>query len=152
MRSSTSSGYCFVVAAATPLRFTGETRHALRDVSLEADALLLAVVADIDAGFDLLFDNVAHGAIHFEIELGFVYGDAFFACDEEGGERFTLRGRLPTIPWKSGEGDAGSYWWSCRLLTRFNARSSPAARPRNVSVTQFQSGINSRIILFPWRR
>jgi hypothetical protein len=77
------------------LGFPGKPRHALRDISLEADTLLFAVITDIDAGLDLLFDNVAHGAIHFEIELRFVDGDAFFAGDEERGERF--------VAWKAAD-------------------------------------------------
>ena len=72
-------GKLLVVPPAPAFRFAGETRHPLRHVGLEADALLFAVVADIDAGLDLLFDDMAHGAIHFEIQLRFVDGDAFFA-------------------------------------------------------------------------
>ena len=38
--------------------------HALRHIGLEADALLLAVVADVDAGLLLLLDHVAHRPVH----------------------------------------------------------------------------------------
>ncbi len=58
-------GELLEVAAAAALRFAGEARHAPRHISLKADALLFAVVADIDAGLGLLGDHVAHGAIHF---------------------------------------------------------------------------------------
>ncbi len=52
------------VPAAATLGFAGETGHAARHVSLEADALLFAVVADVDAGLGLAGDDVAHGAVH----------------------------------------------------------------------------------------
>ena len=52
-------GKLLVVAPAPPFRFAGETRHALRHVGLEADALLFAVIADIDAGLHLLFDHMS---------------------------------------------------------------------------------------------
>jgi hypothetical protein len=83
-RSSTSSEL-LVVAPAPAFGFSGETRHALRDVGLESDALLFPVIANIDAGLDLLFDNVADRAIHFEIELRFIDGNALFAGDEQAG-------------------------------------------------------------------
>ena len=59
------------------LRFAGESRHALRNVSLEADALLLAVISDVDTGALLFFDHVADGARGLVIELRLVNG---FAC------------------------------------------------------------------------
>ena len=45
------------VLADLALGFAAEARHALGDVGLEADALLLAVVADVDAGRDLRVDD-----------------------------------------------------------------------------------------------
>ncbi len=42
------------LASAAALRHAAEARHARRHVGLEADALLLAVVADVDAGLFLL--------------------------------------------------------------------------------------------------
>ena len=44
---------------APPLRFAAEARHALRHISLEADALLLAVIAAVDARLFLLCNNMA---------------------------------------------------------------------------------------------
>ena len=57
------------VASAASLGFARETGHAPGHVGLEADALLLAVIADVDAGLGLLGDHVAHGAIHLIGEL-----------------------------------------------------------------------------------
>ena len=58
------------VAPAPAFGFTGETGHALGHVGLKADALLFAVVADVDAGLNLLGDDLAHGAIHLSGEFG----------------------------------------------------------------------------------
>ena len=57
------------LAAAPALRFTAEAGHALRHVGLEADPLLLAVIADIDARLFLLGDDVADCLFHFGVEL-----------------------------------------------------------------------------------
>ena len=75
-----------VIATAPPFRFARETRHPLRHISLEAHALLLAVVPDIDAGLHLLFHHVAHGTIHLLVRLRFVDGGAFLAGYEETGK------------------------------------------------------------------
>ena len=53
--------------AAAALRHAGETCHALRHVGLEADALLLAVVADVDAGIHLRLHDVAHRLVHLGV-------------------------------------------------------------------------------------
>ena len=53
-----------VVAPAPPFRFAAETRHPMRHVSLESHALLLAIIANVDAGLDLPLDHVAHRAVH----------------------------------------------------------------------------------------
>ncbi len=63
-------------ASATPFRYAAETAHALRHISLEADALLLAVITDVDAGGSLFLHHVAHGFIHFR---GHFRGVEFFA-------------------------------------------------------------------------
>ena len=85
-------GELLEIAAAAALGFAGETGHAARHVGLEADALLLAVVADVDAGFGLLCDDVAHRAIHL---LGRVARSserlALFAVNQQFGKRFVAR-------------------------------------------------------------
>ena len=63
-------------APAPPLRHAGKTAHALRHVSLETDPLLLAVIADVDAGRGLLLDHMAHRLVHFG---GHFLGVEFFA-------------------------------------------------------------------------
>ena len=63
-------------APAPPLRYAAETAHALRHVSLEADTLLLAVIADVDAGGSLLLHHMAHRLVHFGGHFG---GVEFFA-------------------------------------------------------------------------
>ncbi len=62
--------------AAAALRHAAETGHALRHISLEADALLFAVIADIDAGRDLLIDDMVHRFVHFRRHF---IGVEFFA-------------------------------------------------------------------------
>ena len=52
------------LAPAPALRHAGESGHALRHVGLERNAALLAVIADVDAGFHLLADDVAHRLVH----------------------------------------------------------------------------------------
>ena len=68
-----------------------EARHALRDIGLEADALLLAVVADVDAGRDLARDGVAHGAVHLLGERSCVDRLAGLPPDQQVGERGVAR-------------------------------------------------------------
>ena len=84
-------GELLEVAAASPLRLAGETRHAPRHVGLKTDALLLAIVADIDACLGLLGDDVAHGAIHFIGELLFAEGLFLLAVNEHFRKRFVAR-------------------------------------------------------------
>ncbi len=84
-------GKFLVVAAAAALRFAGEARHALRDVGLEADALLLAVIADIDAGFLLFRHDVAHRPVQFRVEFGLVDLVAGLARDQQLADRLAAR-------------------------------------------------------------
>ncbi len=63
-------------APAPALRHAGKAGHALRHISLETDPLLLAVIADVDAGGGLLVDDVADSLVHFGGHLG---GIEFFA-------------------------------------------------------------------------
>ena len=70
-------------AAAPPLGFAGKARHARRHVSLKADALLLAVIADIDAGVFLFVHDMADRLFHLRFELRGVVALARFALDQE---------------------------------------------------------------------
>ena len=79
------------LAAAPALRFAAEARHALRHVGLKADPLLLAVVADIDARFLLLDDDVADRLFHFGIEQLLVVAFARLALDQKLAQRFVAR-------------------------------------------------------------
>jgi hypothetical protein len=71
--------------------FAAEARHALGDVGLEADALLLAVVADVDAGLHLRRHCVAHGAVHLGGEDRGVDCLAGLAADQQVGQRVVAR-------------------------------------------------------------
>ncbi len=53
-------GIALDVGALSPLPRAAEPGQAITDVEDERVALLLAVVADVDAGFDLLRDDVLH--------------------------------------------------------------------------------------------
>jgi hypothetical protein len=63
----------------------------LRDIGLKADALLFAVIADVDAGFFLLFDDMAHRLVHLGVEGCSIDWFAGLALDEELGKRLTAR-------------------------------------------------------------
>ncbi len=58
--------------AERPFRLAAETVHALRHVGLKADAALLAVVGDVDAGPALLLHHVGDALVDFFGELGLI--------------------------------------------------------------------------------
>ena len=89
--SCTQLGEFLELAPAPTLRFAAEARHALRHVGLKADALLLAVVADVDAGFLLLGDHVAHRLVHFGVEQRLVIAFACLAPDQKLAQRLVAR-------------------------------------------------------------
>src|SRR5262249_9011397 len=47
-----------------------EAAHAVADIEKERFALLLAIVADVDAGFDLFVDDLAQRLLAETVELG----------------------------------------------------------------------------------
>ena len=102
--------------SAPPFRDAAKTGHALRHVGLESDALLLAVIADIDAGRFLFLHDVANRLVHLGRHLGGVEGLAGFRRMSRS-ESFSLRGRLPT--------------WVVRIRSRlaFMIALSPFHRP-----------------------
>jgi hypothetical protein len=55
----------------------------LRYVSLKTDALLLAVIADIDAGLFLLGDHMPDRPFHFRVEQRLVVSIARFALHQK---------------------------------------------------------------------
>ena len=73
----------FVVTAAATLRLSPKTRHSLRDVGLKADTLLLAVIADIDSGFFLFFDDMTNSGVHRCAKLSWIDSLSLFAADEQ---------------------------------------------------------------------
>ena len=79
------------IAPAPALRFAREARHALRHVSLEPDALLLAVIGDVDARRGLLVDHAVHREIHLARKLVFVDRFAVFAPDKKLGQGLIAR-------------------------------------------------------------
>ena len=70
-------------AAAPAFGFAGKARHARRHISLKADALLLAVIADVDAGLLLFVHDVPDGLFHLRVELRGVIALARFALDQK---------------------------------------------------------------------
>ena len=78
-------------APAPAFGFAAEAGHALRHVSLEADALLLAIVADVDAGLLLLSYDVAHRRLHLRFELPFVKAFARLTAYQQLAQRFVAR-------------------------------------------------------------
>ena len=79
------------LAAAPALGYAGEARHALRHVGLETDALLFAIVADVDAGGHLLRNHVTDGLVHLGGENLRVVGLAFLLRHQQVGEFFVPR-------------------------------------------------------------
>ena len=79
------------LAAAAPLRYAGEARHALWHVGLKADAPLLAVIADVDAGCHLLFDDVADRLVHFLRQHFAIVAAACLLFDQKIAERLVAR-------------------------------------------------------------
>ena len=84
-------GHLLEVLADLALGFPAEARHARGDVGLEADALLLAVVADVDAGGDLGLDHAAHGPIHLRRHGGAGDRLAGLAPDQQVGQHLVAR-------------------------------------------------------------
>ena len=73
------------------LRHAAEPVHALRDIGLEADTRLLAVIGAVDADLGFLREHVGDAPIHELIELGLVHRLALFLVDEHDAERFAAR-------------------------------------------------------------
>ena len=73
------------------LRHAAEPVHALRDIGLEADTRLLAVIGAVDADFGFLREHVGDAPIHERIELGLVHRLALFLVEEHGAERLAAR-------------------------------------------------------------
>jgi len=78
-------------AAPPPLGFAAKARHARRHVSLKADALLLAVVADVDAGVFLFIHHMPDRLFHLRFELRGVVTLAGFALDQKIAQAFAAR-------------------------------------------------------------
>ena len=76
---------------APALGFAAEAGHALRHVGLETDPLLLAVIADIDAGFFLFGNDVADGLFHLGVELRLVVAFAGFAAHQKLAQSLAAR-------------------------------------------------------------
>ena len=81
------------VAAHRALGFAAEARHALRHIGLEADALLLAVIADIDAGILLPGGDVGHRLVHLGRHQFRIDRLAGLAPDQQVGQHLVARQR-----------------------------------------------------------
>src|SRR5262249_11391181 len=84
-------GKFLIVAAAASLRFAGEAGYSLSDESGESDSLLFSVVADIDAGGRLLFDDVANGPVHRLPQALLIDRLSLFAFDQQVGKLVVAR-------------------------------------------------------------
>ncbi len=112
------------VHAATALRYAGEAGHALRHVGLEADPLLLAVIADIDAGRRLLVDDMAHGLVHL--------GRHLRLCRRPRRPRAGSAGRRAcrcAAGCRHGSSGCGRGWSAWVILSRDSLLRSDVARP-----------------------
>src|SRR5580704_18168553 len=74
------------IAARPALPAAAEAAHPVADVEEEGLALLLAVVADVDAGLDLLVDDLAQGLLAEPVEFGRVDLAATSPPDIEPGQ------------------------------------------------------------------
>src|SRR5215475_9390982 len=79
------------LAPAPALRNASEAAHALRNVSLKADALLLSVIADVDACRELLLHHMANGLIHFRVHFLCVECFTGLLADQQIRELFVAR-------------------------------------------------------------
>ena len=77
--------------AAAALRHAGEAGHTLRHIGLKADAALLAVIADIDAGRNLLLHDMADRLVHLGGHEFGVVGLAFFLRDQKVAQGLVAR-------------------------------------------------------------
>src|SRR5262249_22161311 len=73
--------------AEPPLRYAAEAVHALRNIGLEADPRLLAVIGAVDADLGFLLEHVRNARIRELIELGLVYPLALLLVDQQRPER-----------------------------------------------------------------
>jgi hypothetical protein len=69
------------------LRHAAEPVHALRDIGLEADTRLLAVIGAVDPDLGFLREHVGDAPIHERIEPGLVHR----LVEEHGAERLAAR-------------------------------------------------------------
>ena len=75
------------VARHAPLALAAEAAHPLGRIGREPDARLLAVVADVDAGLELLAHHVAHCGLGLAGQGGGVDGLAAVLADEQVAKR-----------------------------------------------------------------
>ena len=78
-------------AAAAAFRYPGEARHPLRHIGLKADAALLAVIADVDAGLHLLLHDMADGLVHFVGQQFWVEALALLLRDQKVAQDLVAR-------------------------------------------------------------
>src|SRR5438045_5997342 len=74
------------IAAGPALPAAAEAAHAVADIEEEGLALLLAIVADVDAGLDLLVDDLAQGLLAEPLDFGRIDLAAARPPDIESGQ------------------------------------------------------------------
>jgi hypothetical protein len=76
---------------APALGYAAEPGHPLRHIGLKTDALLFAVIADVDPGFFLFLDDMPHRFVHLGVERGTIDLLAGLTLDEKLGQRLVAR-------------------------------------------------------------
>jgi hypothetical protein len=77
--------------AVAPLRYAAETIHALRNIGLEADSPLLAVIGAVDADLGFPREHVRDPRIRELVQPGPVHRLAQLLVDQHGPERLAAR-------------------------------------------------------------
>src|SRR6185437_1431567 len=100
------------LAPTAAFRYAAKTGHALRHICLEADAALLAVIADVDAGFHLLCNDMVNRLVHLRSQNFRVVVLALLLRHQQLGEPFIARqtadmGGENTVP--AGDHERGSF-------------------------------------------
>ncbi len=84
-------GKFFKLTPAPPLGDASKAAHALRNIGLEADALLFSVITDVDTGCELLLHHMANGLVHFGGHFLYVECFACLLADQQIRQFFVAR-------------------------------------------------------------
>ncbi len=121
------------------LEIAGKAGHALWYIGLEADPLLLAVIADVDTGRRLLFDDVADCLVHFRVHLRGVESLAGFAPEQHVGQFVITRQAADMGGAECGRGSAA---WSVSPRTVFDCCARRSTRRQLGKNGRLPNGFN----------